>query len=295
MAVDELARFRTEDLATVAEAIARCDQADQIVRIAFHHAEDRRYVLRCAADAAKTFRTGVTEFLWQVSPWPDRLEVIELWAGGHDGDTPMKDRMRARVIATMVATAVVVLVLVLGRVFGSGGTFGLSQGLVMLLGVVLAPVVARLWGWAMKRQVRYLDELGALEHVTRRLVTFSRRSPARTGFAVFLLHRAYSDLLPRDGNPDVFQWPEIYPRPLDRKRYWAAAFDSYDPARDVCYYRIQIFRRRKLETQFMAEMKADFETVAYHDRVYRVRNRLKVLALGGQTNTTFAGPIRAAS
>lgn len=204
--------------------------------------------------------------------------------------------MRARAIATVFALGVVVLgdVLVWGDRLGSDGLrAGVGQALLGVLAVLLVPVAQRLWGRGLRRQTAHLDELLALEIVAGRMANAAAKDPSHVPWALFFLHRAYRDLLPRDGTPDTFEWPEFFPMRLDRRRRWAAMFDSYDPARDVCYYWVQIFDGKRRTAAFIAEIAADFRVREPGDRRKEALKRLAPIAATGKSNTSYVGAITA--
>ncbi|HEU0029874.1 MAG TPA: hypothetical protein VFQ53_04520 [Kofleriaceae bacterium] len=292
---DPFAKFQTESPAAIAETIARCDKPDLVVRIAYQCSEHRTYVIGRAADIAATFRRDPAELAWWISPWPDPLEVIEIWAGGNDNDTPIKDKTRARMMGRALAVVLAVLgdLLVWRTRYGDGGRVLAMNITIAVLGLALPPAVRWFWQWAMRRQIARLTELSAIDYVARYLVKASAKNPARMPWALYLLHRSFNDLLPQDGEPDTFPWPEIFPIRLDRRRRWSALLDTYDPARDVCYYRIKIFKRTRLEKTFMAEIPADFRALEPAERFRAVKGRLAPIAAAGKSNTTFVGAITA--
>jgi len=154
--------------------------------------------------------------------------------------------------------------------------------LFVVLGVLFTPVFRFTWMRSLRRQCAHFEELAALEIVVAHLVEGAAKRPSRVPWVLYLLRGAVDFLFQPDNKSPKSPFPDI-PYPPDRRRSWTARFDRHDPARDICYYRVQLFRRNRAAGELYVEIPAGFARL-HSGKLKELQTQLARVIATGKSN-----------
>jgi hypothetical protein len=194
---DDFAAFRAAH-PSVGTAIEKCDRPDWAIRLAFEAADDKRAIIANGANIARVLKTA-NLFLTLITPWPEPVEALDVWADNTDHSSRTLPIARAVTIAAYLAIPLTWLLVrfVVGPRVGSVSDT-LAMGLVFCVMVLVIAVVAKLTIAAVvRRQVARLDESSALELVLSLVTKRMVNNPIGIRRAMRFLHLGLPRLVDR--------------------------------------------------------------------------------------------------
>ena len=154
---------------SITAAIASCDRPDVALRLAFAATENRKAVIRYAANIIPSLRDegGALSF---VRPYPSMREVVDAYADNGDHVSTVNAHARAFFLGTCAAVLITFVVnrYVWVGMYGRRSRFGLGVAILIPLFTLLIRVAL---AWLVRRKAARLDDHSAFElivgHVTR--------------------------------------------------------------------------------------------------------------------------------
>jgi hypothetical protein len=189
---------------SVREAIVACENPIWIARIAFESVKDKKSIIRAAKWAARP-PTGVDEegLLEFISPFHDRLEVIDRWTGetteedeGSDGR--MVNYLRAALLPLTIGLALMSLITD-GELLTSVKHRALVGASIGVAVVVVGWFAMKRWfSWMLRVQVRRMDADKAFATVLARFAKGQKKYPDHLAGEVWYLRRKCLEVLDRE-------------------------------------------------------------------------------------------------
>lgn len=237
-----------DDYRAVTESLVGCDEPDLALRIAYQGFPDRKAVLADGASNAMFFRHWMVSALAFVTPWPTTLEAIDVWGGG---TRTKADLSKGRASSTGWFVSLILTSLgawLLDVPLDVERNVLLYHVVWFAQGLVIAVAAWFLFAYGMRRTIARLDEESVLETVAARLKEIVHKDPSTAPYAMMLTRSRFRA-------PGTMRWFEFgMKQKLGKGRTWTARYESHDPARNVCVYRVRLFDKKRHAGDLFAEV-----------------------------------------
>lgn len=160
--------------------IEQTDRPDRALELAFEASSDKRAVIANGANAARVLKSAnLVRTL--VTPWPEPLEAIDLWADNTDESSRTLPIARALTIAAYLSVLLTALFVPHDRTAMMVGIFA---------GLVVAIFIIAMLGIdaVVRRQVKRLDERSAFDRVMKLVTARMVDNPVGIRRAMRFLH-----------------------------------------------------------------------------------------------------------